>query len=370
MKVSRIAAQAGLLAMPLLLAGPADAQSSPRPNPFANAKSWAFQLKNLGTEQQAKIAASPFDLVVIDSSQFDATREIPLTKEEVERLKRKPDGSRRLVISYFSVGEAESYRYYWKPEWSRSKPSWVGKENKEWKENFLVKYWEPAWQNIVYGSPTSFVDRVLAQGFDGFYVDRADAYYYYGDTKVMRDRMADFIVKLTTYMRKQKPDVAILIQNAEELLDRPAYVSAIDGIAKEDLLYGITHKEEPNKKSDVDWSSKLLIDAQKAGKKIFVIEYLTRPAYVTDAKQRLDAMGFVMYTGPRGLAALHDGLGGDGPRRGPLDPTPENPSLTQGIVGKAKDKAFELKQKAKQGIDAAKQKAKAVLKKSEPKTAQ
>ena len=204
----------------------ADAQA-PRKNPFADAKSWAFQLKNLGPEQQAKIAASPFDLVVIDSEQFPAGKEIPLTREEVERMKKKPDGSRRLVIAYFSVGEAESYRFYWKPEWNRQKPSWVGKENKEWKENFLVKYWEPVWQNIVFGSPEAFADRIIAQGFDGFYIDRADAYYYFGDTKEMRDRMAAFIIKLTGYMRAKKPDVAILVQNAEELLTSDSYIAAI-----------------------------------------------------------------------------------------------------------------------------------------------
>ena len=210
-----------------------------------------------------------------------------------------------MVIAYFSVGEAESYRYYWKPEWNKKKPSWVGKENKDWKENFLVKYWDPAWQSIIFGSPDAFADRIIAQGFDGFYIDRADAYYYFGDTADVRQKMRDFIIKLTSYMRKQKPDLAIMIQNAEELVDNKAYVEAIDGIAKEDLLFGISYKEERNKPNDVRESTAFLKTAQKAGKKIFVIEYLTRPAYIAEAKKRLDELGFVMYTGPRGLGELH-----------------------------------------------------------------
>lgn len=334
---------AALLAAAAALLGAAGLQAQePRKNPFADAKSWAFQLKNLGPEQQAKIAASPFDLVVIDSEQFPQGKEIPLTRDEVERMKKKPDGSRRLVIAYFSVGEAESYRYYWKPEWTKAKPAWVGKENKEWKENFLVKYWEPVWQNIVFGSPEAFADRIIAQGFDGFYIDRADAYYYFGDTKEMRDRMAAFIIKLTGYMRAKKPDVAILVQNAEELLDRAEYVAAIDGIAKEDLLYGITHREEPNKKDDVIWSTNLLKAAQAKGKKIFVIEYLTKPNYIADADKRLGELGFVMYTGPRGLAELNAG-----PRRGPLDPTPENPTAKKGVINKTKALIDQAKEKIK-----------------------
>jgi cysteinyl-tRNA synthetase, unknown class len=328
-----------------LLASPAGAQT--RDNPFLKAKSWAFQLKNLGPDEQKKIAASPFDLVVIDSEQFPDTREIPLTKEEVERMKIRPDGSKRLVIAYFSVGEAETYRYYWKPEWNKTKPSWVGKENKEWKQNYLVKYWEPTWQNIVFGSPNAFADRILAAGCDGFYIDRADAYYYYGDTKEARDRMASFIIKLTNYMRAKKPDVAILVQNAEELLDRKDYVAAIDGIAKEDLLYGITHKEEPNKKAEVEWSMGLLKPFRAQNKAVFVIEYLTRADYIADARKRLDDANFVMYTGPRGLGALVDPAAG--PRRGPLDPTPE-PAASQGIVGKAKAGAAKAVERVKDAI--------------------
>lgn len=290
----------------LLVAGIATAHAQTRENPFKDAKTWAFQLKNLDAGQQAKIAASPYDVVVIDSEDYPNGVERPLTRAEVDAMKKKPDGSKRLVISYFSVGEAESYRYYWKREWTKKKPAWVGKENKEWKENFLVKYWEPTWQNIIFGRPEAFADRIIAQGFDGFYIDRADAYYYYGDNADVRQKMRDFIIKLTDYMRSKKPDVAILVQNAEELLDNKAYVAAIDGIAKEDLLFGISHKEERNKADDVAESSTLLKSAQQSGKKIFVIEYLTRAAYIAEAKRKLDDLGFVMYTGPRGLGELVD----------------------------------------------------------------
>jgi cysteinyl-tRNA synthetase len=289
-----VAATCSSLAVPALAAD--------RVNPLRQAKSWAFQLKNLGPDQQARIAASPYDLVVIDSERFPQEQEIPLTREEVERMKVKPDGSRRLVIAYFSVGEAESYRYYWKPEWKKHKPSWVGKENKQWPENFLVQYWQPGWQNIVFGSPESFADRVINSGFDGFYIDRVDAYYYFGDTKEKRDKMASFIEKLAKYIRSKKSDAVILAQNAEELLDRPDYLDAIDGVAKEDLIYGISHTEKLNPRDDIDYSSGLLKGAHDKGKAIFVIEYLANAANIASAKKRIvDQLGFVLYVGPRGL---------------------------------------------------------------------
>jgi cysteinyl-tRNA synthetase, unknown class len=323
----------------LVIAGASAAHAQARPNPFANAKTWAFQLKNLDPAQQAKLAASPYDVLVIDSEDYPGGKERPLTRAEVEGMKKKPDGSKRLVISYFSVGEAESYRYYWKPEWTKKKPSWVGKENKEWKENFLVKYWEPTWQNIIFGNPEAFADRVIAQGFDGFYIDRADAYYYFGDNADVRQKMRDFIIKLTTYMRAKKPDVAILVQNAEELLDNKPYVDAIDGIAKEDLLYGISHKEERNKTDDVSESTALLKKAQDSGKKIFVIEYLTRAGYIADAKKRLDDLGFVMYTGPRGLGEMVDpnAIANGVAAAAKVSPEPEpKPTLAKKVKDKAK----------------------------------
>ena len=312
------------------------AMAQERPNGLLKAKSWAFQLKNLGPEEQAKIAASPYDLVVIDSEQFPQDKEIPLTREEVERMKIKPDGSKRLVIAYFSVGEAENYRYYWKPEWNRVKPAWVGKENKQWGGNFLVKYWDPTWQNIIMGNPKSFADQVINSGFDGFYIDRVDAYYYYGDTGEKRVQMTDFIIKLANYIRSKKPDSLILAQNAEELLEYPNYVKAIDGIAKEDLVYGISHTEKINPAGDIAHTSKLLSGAKKSGKAIFVIEYLTKPELISDAVSRIKELGFVPYIGPRGLAELYDGTVGAGPRRGPLDPTPDAPSLKKAPAAKKK----------------------------------
>ena len=262
----------------LAAATAAEAQTPPRKNVFQDVKLWGYQLVDLTPPQQARIAASPYDLVVIDREQSpqdaDEKKEIVLTRSEIEGMKRKPDGGRRLIIAYLSIGEAEDYRYYWKPEWDKKKPSWAGKENKDWKGNFLVKYWEPEWQNIVFGNPGAMVDRMLEQGFDGFYLDRVDAYYYFGDTKEMRDRMTAFVTKLTDYIRSKKPDAGILAQNAEELLDRPNYVAAIDGVAKESLLYGIKKEDIPNTKADVDWSGNLLKGAQTAGKKIFVVEYL------------------------------------------------------------------------------------------------
>ena len=83
------------------------------------------------------------------------------TPAQVELMKQKPDGSRRLVIAYMSIGEAETYRPYWNKAWRKEPPEWLGKENRQWRGNFGVKFWEPGWQAIVF----DYAERMVAAGF-------------------------------------------------------------------------------------------------------------------------------------------------------------------------------------------------------------
>ncbi|WP_274034245.1 hypothetical protein, partial [Escherichia coli] len=74
-----------------------------------------YQLRNLDAANRKLIADSPYDLVVIDFARGEDRHEIPLTREEVAEMQKKPDGGKRIVIAYLSIGETENYRYYWKP---------------------------------------------------------------------------------------------------------------------------------------------------------------------------------------------------------------------------------------------------------------
>jgi cysteinyl-tRNA synthetase len=101
------------------------------------------------------------------------------TTSEIEQLKNKANGGKRLVISYMSIGEAENYRYYWQSGWNANKPAWLDAENPDWAGNFKVKYWNTDWQNIIYGNENSYLKKILNAGFDGVYLDIIDAFEYY-----------------------------------------------------------------------------------------------------------------------------------------------------------------------------------------------
>jgi cysteinyl-tRNA synthetase, unknown class len=122
-----------------------------------------------------------YDLMVIDAFFWNKA----ISRDQVALLQRKPSGQKRLVLAYLSIGEAETYRYYWKPEWKRTPPVFLDKENPEWKGNYKVKYWLKEWQEIICGREdgtgfnNSYLKKIIDAGFDGVYLDVIDAAYYF-----------------------------------------------------------------------------------------------------------------------------------------------------------------------------------------------
>ncbi|MFV1884386.1 MAG: endo alpha-1,4 polygalactosaminidase [Balneola sp.] len=122
-----------------------------------------------------EISGTNYGVVIIDAFYLGQM----LTKEEISSIKRKADGSPRLIISYLSIGEAEDYRYYWKEAWNTKEPGWLGDENPNWKGNYKVKYWMDSWKQIILGNEESYLQKILDSGFDGVYLDIIDAFQYY-----------------------------------------------------------------------------------------------------------------------------------------------------------------------------------------------
>lgn len=132
------------------------------------------------------LEATDYDAFVIDL--FCADEKLDFS--DVQRLKVKPNGARRKVICYMSIGEAESYRYYWKDEWNKrprhgrrnfqhTSPAWLKGENPAWKENFKVDYRASEWHDIIYKGEDSYLQKILDAGFDGVYLDIVDAFEYF-----------------------------------------------------------------------------------------------------------------------------------------------------------------------------------------------
>ena len=112
-----------------------------------------------------------YDLLLIEPSHSGKY----MTKEQITALKRKKNGAKRIVIAYFSIGEAGGYRDFWKPEWKNkdTRPDWIVGENPNWADDYIIKYWSPEWRKIV----KDYQKRLDEIGVDGYMLDTVDTYY-------------------------------------------------------------------------------------------------------------------------------------------------------------------------------------------------
>jgi cysteinyl-tRNA synthetase len=216
--------------------------------------SWHYQLQ--GVEPSA-IAKSSADMVVIDYSGENG----PFTRAQIDEMRRKPDGSRRIVLAYMSIGEAENYRWYW-PQRSSG---WLGSENSEWRGNYRVRFWHPDWQAIIF----EYTDRIIAAGFDGVYLDKVDEFEEMGHG----DDMVEFVARISRRAKSQREDFLIVSQNGDALIPNPKFRQAIDGFAREDLFYGENADGERNSADSIRENIRRLKVLAAEGKPVFVVEY-------------------------------------------------------------------------------------------------
>jgi cysteinyl-tRNA synthetase, unknown class len=264
--------------------------------PLASVRRFGYQLQKLDVKEAA---AAPADLLVIDPER-DGGR---LTAAQVTQLQKKPDGSKRLVLAYLSIGEAEDYRPYWKKEWRQKPPAWLGPENPQWKGNFKVRFWDADWQALILGRPETPLERIVADGYDGVYLDIIDAFEFWEErgVKDARTRMVAWVRKIAGQARQKQPGFLVVPQNGEALAREKDYLSLIDAIGREDLYFD---GDKPQKKSEIAQVEADLQRFRKAGKPVFVIEYCKQAKNAQEAYRRATAAGFVALVTVRPLDRL------------------------------------------------------------------
>lgn len=273
--------------------------------PLNSAKSWHYHLMS---NDLAGLTRTNADLIVTEHSQNNGGDNYRIwTKEDVDKMKLRPDGSKRLVVSYFSIGEAESYRFYWKPEWKEEDdmPGWYVVENCAWPRNYMVRYWHDGWKDIIYRHKRSYLRRIIDAGFDGVYLDRVDVFWeQIKDRPTAREDMIQFVKELAETARKLKPGFIVIAQNAEDLLDEKRYRDIIDGLGKEDLLHGLAGTNTRNKPDEITTSLKHINHLLWDWKPVFAVEYVTKPELIASARKELQSYGFIPTIAHRSLDGL------------------------------------------------------------------
>lgn len=120
------------------------------------------------------IASTNFDVILIDLFYNGEA----FTPAEIQQLKTKATGAKRLVIAYLNIGSAENFRYYWQNDWKLNNPKWIKKKYDGYEDEFWVEFWNEDWQKIIYGNEDSYMKKVIQAGFDGAYLDNVEAYYF------------------------------------------------------------------------------------------------------------------------------------------------------------------------------------------------
>jgi len=325
----------------LLCAAVATAQGLETKNGPVAVRTWGYQLQR---HEPAAIAAAPHDLMVVDFARHgdEASK---FTQDEVAAMQRRDDGGRRVVVAYISIGEASEFRTFWQRDWTKrgrarsaltdEAPAWLGPVNPDWPESRKVRYWDPAWQAIIFNKArTGWLDQIVTQGFDGAYLDIVDAYYFWGAEAKKRDghdddpidqqdaarRMAAFVVAFTEHARQVNPQFFVIPQNGEFILNdlrhgkhpqqsdsqlAEDYLDAMGAIAIEDTYYRGDEEENNALATDGGKVEVLKEDFLKAGKTVLVVDYVNEAELVADFQRRARADGFIPYAAPtRGLDRL------------------------------------------------------------------
>jgi cysteinyl-tRNA synthetase len=264
-------------------------------------KSWAFQLQNV---DPIEIKVSPYDLVVIDYG-FDGRNATAFPREVVEMMRTRPDGRKRLVLAYLSIGEAENHRYYWQDSWLTQRPEWLEPENPDWPGNYLVQYWHPEWRALLLGNPNAYLDRIIDAGFDGVYLDGVDKFDRWRRRRPSAaPDMVALVEAIASYAKAQRKDFLIVPQNGDDLLSNPTFVRSIDGFAREDLLYSEKDDDVRNTQRSIAESIRRLRPLVTAGKTVLVVEYTTNQELAAAMLREIKELGFVGYIADRELNKL------------------------------------------------------------------
>lgn len=250
--------------------------------------SWVYQLQDYPAGKLDALAASPHQLAVIDLARDASTSYF--TRKELRELQRR--GKR--VLAYFEIGSIENFR----PEYDAVVDHELTlNEWSDWPGEYFVRYWERDWWEL---TVRPRLDRAIAAGFDGVYLDTPLAYEEIdlalvpGETReTLGRKMVELIRKISRYAKTARKGFWIFPQNSPELARYPGYTAAIDGIGMEELFFLAT--DEPCTRDFCAENLAATRRLREAGKLVLAVDYAEQSGHVAAACRRYRTEHFVGY---------------------------------------------------------------------------
>jgi|GEM_PF-2441398 len=242
--------------------------------------SWACVYSRMSV---AELSSSPAALLVIDPDFYSA--------EEIKSVKQ----SRKIVLAYISIGEAENYRSYFPKIKGKS---YLGSENPSWKGNFMVEYSHPEWKRIL----CEYSQKIIEKGFDGLLFDVVDSWENHGTNSQTRSSMTGLIVSLAEFLRAKNPALILLLQNSDRLFENPKVMQLFNGLTQESLFYS-WRAEHLSWHQQRDKIARLR-NLRQQGKFIGLLEYTRIKSNITKCKTEAFSYGFIPYFSEKELDRL------------------------------------------------------------------
>lgn len=178
--------------------------------------SFGLQYNNVNFSQMLN---SPYDLIITEGDPLPPPDSVPaMTDSQVMQLQAQG----RTLVGYVETSVTEDYRSYWDPSWTddgtdhgnltASAPSWLqGQPRNQY--GYIVKYWDPAWHQIVISEALDLVNR----GYNGVFLDDVGRYYDLGQQPgapseaKLAARMIDLVADVTNAIRAVNPNAYVVV---------------------------------------------------------------------------------------------------------------------------------------------------------------
>ncbi|ESU27219.1 hypothetical protein FLJC2902T_21930 [Flavobacterium limnosediminis JC2902] len=221
-----------------------------------------------------------FDYVILESKNYNAS-----DIKKVKSLNGK-------VLAYISLGEINSQaRYY-----EQLKDLTLGK-NENWDSYYLDLRSEKT-STILF----SIIEKILADGYDGLFLDNIDNFTIYGFQKDQKNEIVSFMKKLKSIYPQH-----FILQNAGiELV--PETAGYINGVVVESVASDYTFADNKYKLRDeneyTEYVRKLNSLRKKYNFPIILVEYADTVKLYNDIKKRISRTNFLYFIGTIDLQSL------------------------------------------------------------------
>jgi cysteinyl-tRNA synthetase, unknown class len=258
----------------------APASLAAKANPLKRVKSWMYLLQNLDDSKLiTALAKTKYDMLVIEPG-IDFKDGAYNAAAIVKKLRKKPDSTKRLLLAYIDIGQAEDFRTYWTSKW---KPGILLDADPDgWTGDVGVAFWHPDWKKVWLGK-SGMIAKLAALGFDGVYLDWIGIYQEPAAIAAAKKQHLDPAAEMVRFIgqiRSAKPGMLVVAQNATELISTPGYTSVIDALAVEDTWY--------RGRANAAWTSKGAGDVKPEGTET--------PAQKIVVYKRFQARGLPVFT--------------------------------------------------------------------------